>query len=221
MSFSSMQVVYMRSVNSLNHEPIPAGGVIIVVLSIVVVITWYHQRANKSPATNAQPDCPPVPPNTNQYGAVLPTTGSGDPFHIPMVQHQNLGVSHLNSTPTPSSPVTTAPSGTISDAGPSHVSHYTGLPELQQNPMSGSPSLTPIPQHDSSRPHQLPIARPWSGFAAQPSGVNQVRYAEGNSSQPSGWGNPTDGKWESLPRTRNASPQYAGRSSSDGAAGRL
>ncbi|KAG8746982.1 hypothetical protein FRC10_002781 [Ceratobasidium sp. 414] len=209
-----------------------AAGVVAIVVLILAIVLWYRQKAIKASTAGAQPDYPAVPPNANQYnpaaGAVPPTPNSGDPFLPPMNQHQNLSVSRFN--PTPGSPAMTAPS-INSGTGPYSASHYSGLPEPQQNAMSRSAAPTPIPQHDPGRPRPLPMTvehsqlpqtpstRQWSGYA-QPSGANLVPYAESNNSQPSGSMDLTNNGWGSPPQARNASPLHTGRpGSSAGAAG--
>ncbi|KAG9099854.1 hypothetical protein FRC06_004771, partial [Ceratobasidium sp. 370] len=201
-----------------------AGVVAIVVLVLVIIFWRRHQRAGETPAAGPQPNYPPVPPNTNQHnpsGLVPPTPNSGDPFLTPMGQHQNLGVSYFNGAPVPGS----LPSGSNSGTGPYNISPYSGLPEPQQNEMSGS--ALPMPRYDLTHPHplpmtvvhsqqpqpQMPSARPWSGYV-QPPGVNPAPYADSNNSQPSGWAAPTNNGWASPPpQGGNVSPPHADQSS--------
>ncbi|KAG9084186.1 hypothetical protein FS749_005419 [Ceratobasidium sp. UAMH 11750] len=121
------------------------AGVVAVVVLILALVFWRRRQAKQAAATNVQPPPPPPPPNTvppnpNPFistGAVPPTPNSGDPFLTPMGQHQNLGVSYFNGVPASTNP----PSGSNSGTGPYNASHYSGLPEPQQNEMSGEQQL--------------------------------------------------------------------------------
>ncbi|KAG8746983.1 hypothetical protein FRC10_002782 [Ceratobasidium sp. 414] len=210
------------------------AGVIAVVVLVLGFIFWRRRQTSETPATGTQPNYPPAPPNTNQYniaGAVPPTPNSGDPFLTPMGQHQNLGVSYPNGTPAPGTP----PSGSNSGTGPYDASHYSGLPEPQQNEMDGSAMPLSTPRSDLTHPHLLPMsivhsqqpqpqpqtsdARPWSGYA-QSSGVSPAPYVESNNSQPGGWTAPANNGWTNPPPQTQvyATPLYAGQS--DTGAGR-
>ncbi|KAG8746984.1 hypothetical protein FRC10_002783 [Ceratobasidium sp. 414] len=207
-----------------------AGGVVAGVVAVVILvgalIFWRRRQTSETPATGAQPNYPPAPPNTNQYnptGAIPPTPNSGDPFLTPMGQHQNLGVSYLNGAPAPGTP----PSGSNSGTGPHNASQYSGLPELQQNEMSGFAMPAPMPRYSSSHPRPLPMsvehsqqpqpqtpnARPWSSYA-QPHGVNPAPYVESNNSRTGGWAAPENNGWANPPPQAQAGyavPPYAGQ----------
>jgi hypothetical protein len=187
-----------------------------VIVLVIIVVVLRRKNANQAPSmdTGAQPVIPVTPANPDQYNSapVPPTPGSGDPFLTPMGQHQNLGASYFNGMPQPGSP---APlSGSASGTGSGmYASQYSGLPEPQQNDMSGGGmTAMPMPRYDSTHPHPLAMsivhsqqpepdnggARPWSGYAsglpspgANPGVSTYGGYAESNNTHPSGWTNPT------------------------------
>ncbi|KAG9085732.1 hypothetical protein FS749_004143 [Ceratobasidium sp. UAMH 11750] len=199
---------FLGSETQTNVGAIAGGvvaGVIAVVVLVLALVFWRRRQAKEAPATNVQPPlAPPNPSPFNPAGAIPSTPNSGDPFLTPMGQHQNLGVSYFNGAPAPTNP----PSGSNSGTGPYNASHYSGLPEPQQNKTNGSAVPMPMPRYDSTHPQPLPMtivhsqqpqpqtpnARPWSGYTQ-----SSEPYAENNNSQSSGWRAPANNEWTSPP----------------------
>ncbi|KAG9081220.1 hypothetical protein FRC06_005712, partial [Ceratobasidium sp. 370] len=147
------------------------------------------------------------------HEGIPPTPSSGDHFLRPMVQRQDFGVPHFNGAPAPGSLAPTTPSDFGSDTGLHDGSHYSGLPEPQENAASGPTMDMPTPRYNSSHPRPLPMTVEHVQQAqtpiARPPRVNLVPYAENDNSRPGGWTAPTGNEWESPPQVRNASPLHA------------